>query len=166
MRCGKVVWGALVALVLSGCASLTIQSYQPKTQDEALVVAALMKIPNGIQDRSLDLIMQPYADDVYIGNFQKYLGVAAPDAPLKISKGELRQVYARLFKDVKTLSMTVTDFHVNVQGDRAVAQGRTRLTYKLEAGRGEKREEVLLNDVLWRLQHTPNGWKIKEEIYQ
>jgi ketosteroid isomerase-like protein len=166
VRCGNVVWGALLALILSGCASTTIQSYQPKTQDEALVLATLMKIPNGIKDRSLDLIMQPYAEDVYIGNFQKYLGVAAPDAPLKISKQELRQVYARLFKDVKTLSMTVTDFHVNVSGDRAVAQGRTTLSYKVEGGRGEKRDEVLPNDVLWRLQHTPNGWKIKEEIYQ
>jgi hypothetical protein len=53
-----------------------------------------------------------------------------------------------------------------VSGDRAVAQARTELNYKMEGGRGDKREDLLLNDVLWRLQRTPGGWKIKEEIYQ
>ncbi len=168
VRCGKLGWGVLLALGLSACASATIQSYQPKNQDERLVVAAIMKIPDGINNRSLDIIMQPYAEDAYIGNFQKYLGVVAPGAPISSNKRELRATYAELFKNVnvKNLNMVLRNFHVVVSGDRAVAEGRTELSYKTEGSREDRREEVLLNDVLWRLQRTPAGWKIKEEIYQ
>ncbi len=166
VRCGKLVWGVLLALGLSSCASTAIQSYQPKTQDEALVVAALMKIPNGINERSLDILMQPYADDAYIGNFQKYLGVAAPNAAVTLDKATLRATYAQVLKDVKTMKMSIRDFHLVVTGDRAVAEGRTELYYKIEGGRGEREEQRINNDVLWRLQRTPAGWKIKEEIFQ
>ena len=166
MRYGKPMWGVLLSLLLYGCASSAMESYQPKNPEEALVVATLMKIPNGINSRSLDMIMQPYAEDAYIGNFHKYLGVAAPGSPIARNKGDLRATYAQVFKDVKDVNMVVRSFHVVVSGDRAVAEGRTELTYKMEGGRGERRQDLLLNDVLWRLQRTPAGWKIKEEIYQ
>ena len=49
---------------------------------------------------------------------------------------------------------------------RAVAEARTELLFKMEAGRGERREQVFVNDVTWRLRRTPGGWKIVEEIWQ
>ncbi len=166
MRQGKAVWGILLALVLSGCASTTLQTYQPKTPDETLVVATLLKVQNGINSKSVELVMQAYADDVYVGNFHKYLGVAARNAPLQRNKADLQATYRQVFKDVKAISMAMRNFQLVVSGDRAVATARTELTYKVEAGRGEKRDEVLLNDVQWQLQRTPAGWRIKEEIYQ
>ncbi len=166
MRHGKVVWGILLAVALIGCASTTLQTYQSKTPDETLVVATLMKIQNGINSKSLESVMQAYADDVYIGNFHKYLGVAARNAPLQRNKADLRDTYRQVFKDVKAINMAMRNFTLVVSGDRAVATARTELTYKVEAGRGEKRDEVLLNDVRWQLQRTPAGWKIKEEIYE
>ncbi len=168
MKYGTLVWAALLVLGLSGCAPTTIQSDQPKNQDERLVVSAIAKIPDGVNNRSLDIIMQPYADDAYIGNFQKYLGVVAPGAPISCNKRELRATYAELFKNVnvKDLSMRLQDFRVVISGDRAVAEGETELSWKTEGSREDRREERILNDVLWRLQRTPAGWKIKEEIYQ
>ncbi len=165
----KLRWLALlwwVALTLPGCATQNLDSYRPKDQDEALVVSMLMKIPNGVKDRSLEMIMQPYAEDVYVGNFQKYLGVAGPQAPLSISKAELRSVYAQVFRASKEVTMTVRDFRLTVSGDRAVAEAITELFFKLEAGRKERRDDTYRNDVTWRLRRTPAGWKIQEEIWQ
>jgi ketosteroid isomerase-like protein len=156
-----------VSVFLSGCASSpSLQSYQPKNQDEALVVSALMKIPNGIKFRSLDLILQPYADDVYIGNFQKYLGVAGPTAPLSISKADLRSVYTQVFRGAKEVDMDVKEFQLTVMGDRAVALAATELLFKVERGRKETGKEIYRNEVTWRLRRTPAGWKIVEEIWR
>lgn len=167
MRHGSLAVGVLLALVISGCVSSSnLESYRPKNQDEALVVSTLLKIPNGIKARSVELILQPYADDVYVGNFQKYLGVASPTAPLSISKRDLRGVYAEVFRAAKDVSMDVKDFRLTVSGDRAVAEARTELLYKFEAGRRESRQETFRNDVTWRLRRTPAGWKIVEEIWQ
>ena len=165
----KLRWLALlwwVALTLPGCATQNLDSYRPKDRDEALVVSMLMKIPNGVKERSLEMIMQPYAEDVYVGNFQKYLGVAGPQAPLSISKAELRTVYSQLFRASKDVTMTVRDFRLTVSGDRAVAEASTELFFKLEAGRKERRDDTYRNDVTWRLRRTPAGWKIQEEIWQ
>lgn len=131
-----------------------------------MVVATLLRIPNGIKARSLDLLMQPYADDVYIGNFQRYLGVAGPGAPLSLTKADLRAAYAQVLKGAKDLSMDVRDLRLTVSGDRAVAEARTELLYKFEASRREARQELFRNDVTWRLRRTPAGWKIAEEIWQ
>jgi ketosteroid isomerase-like protein len=159
-----ILW---LALSVSGClTSASIMSYQPKNPEEARVVSELMKIPNGINSKAIDVIMQPYADDVYIGNFHKYLGVASVSAPRSITKAELRQAYTQLFKSTKQLSAEMRDFQLTVSGDRAVAEARLEVLYKIEAGRTEKREDTLRNDVTWRLQNTPAGWKIKEEIFQ
>jgi ketosteroid isomerase-like protein len=159
--------GLWLTLVASGCATgPTLQSYRPKDQDEAQIVAILMRIPNGIKARSLDLIMVPYAEDVYVGNFQRYLGVAGPSAPLSISKPELRDVYRQVFRAAKDVSMDVRDFRLHVSGDRAVAEARTELLFKMEAGRKEEREQIYRNDVTWRMRRTPAGWKIVEEIWQ
>ena len=164
-RMGLVIlW---LALFVSGCfPSSNIMSYQPKNPEEARVVSELMKIPNGINTKSVDVLMQPYADDVYIGNFHKYIGVASPSAPRTISKAELRQAYTQLFKSTKGLSAEMRNFQLTVSGDRAVAEARLEVLYKIEAGRLEQREDTLRNDVTWRLQNTPAGWKIKEEIFQ
>ena len=162
-------WTALlwcVSLTLPGCATQSLDTYRPKDQDEALVVSMLRKIPTGIKERSLDIIMQPYAEDVYVGNFQKYLGVAGPQAPLSISKAELRGVYTQVFRAAKDVTMTVRDFRLTLTGDRAVAEASTELLFKLEAGRGERRDDTYRNDVTWRLRRTPAGWKIQEEIWQ
>lgn len=162
-----VAMGLWLTLVASGCATgPTLQSYRPKDQDEAQIVAILMRIPNGIKARSLDLIMVPYAEDVYVGNFQRYLGVAGPSAPLSISKPELRDVYRQVFRAAKDVSMDVRDFRLHVSGDRAVAEARTELLFKMEAGRKEEREQIYRNDVTWRMRRTPAGWKIVEEIWQ
>jgi ketosteroid isomerase-like protein len=154
-------------VLLSGCASApTLESYQPKNPDEAQVVAMLSKIPNGIKIRSLDLILQPYAEDVYVGNFQKYLGVAGPTAPVSISKADLRSVYAQVLRSAKEVEMDVKDFQLTLTGDRAVAQAATELLFKLERGRKETGKEIFRNEVTWRLRRTPGGWKIVEEIWR
>lgn len=167
VRCGMVALGFWLAISAGGCTNTSsLQNYRPRNPDEALVVATLLKIPTGIHDKNLDLVMQPYADDVYIGNFYKYLGVAGPSASLTITKVELRIAYAQLFRAVKEVSMDVIDFRVTVQGDRAVAEARTELLPMVESGRKEHQPDVIRNDILWRLKRTPNGWKIQEEIYQ
>jgi ketosteroid isomerase-like protein len=166
MRYRLVLLGLCLALLVGGCASATLETYKPKNQDEALIISTLIRIPNGIKARSLDMILMPYAEDVYVGNFQKYLGVAGPSASLSISKLELREVYYQVFRASKEISMDVKDVRVTVSGDRAVAEARTELLFKREAGRGERRQDVFQNDVTWRMRRTPNGWKIVEEIWQ
>ncbi|MBI2164236.1 MAG: nuclear transport factor 2 family protein [candidate division NC10 bacterium] len=167
MRHRSLAVAIALALAASGCVSgSSLESYRPKNQDEALVVSMLLKIPNGIKARSVEMILQPYAEDVYVGNFQKYLGVAGPTAPLSISKRDLRGVYAEVFRAAKDVSMDVKDFRLTVSGDRAVAEARTELLYKFEAGRREARQDVFRNDVTWRMRRTPAGWKIVEEIWQ
>jgi ketosteroid isomerase-like protein len=159
--------GILAILALSGCVtSPSLESYRPKDQEEAQVITMLMRIPNGIKSRSVELIMQPYAEDVYIGNFQKYLGVAGPTAPVRISKAELRSVYTEVFRGAKDVSMDVKEFRVAVKGDRAIAEAKTEMLYKIEAGRRESRQQLFRNDVTWQLRRTPAGWKIVEEIWQ
>ena len=155
-----------VALIATGCASMSLKAYKPKSDDETQVVSVLMRISKGMEIKSIEVLMLPYADDVYIGNFHKYLGVASPGAPTRVSKLELAQAYAQLFKSTKELSMDITDFRLTVSGDRAVAEGRVEVLYKLEAGRGEARSDYIRNDVTWRLKRTPLGWKIAEEVYQ
>ena len=159
--------GVLLAFAVSGCAASTkLATYRPKDQDEAQIVSMLLRIPEGIKDRSVNLVMLPYAEDVYVGNFQKYLGVASPTAPLSLSKADLRVAYSELFRSVKDISMDVKDLRLTLSGDRAVAEARTELLFKLEGGRKERKEQVFLNDVTWRLRRTPGGWKIVEEIWQ
>ena len=167
MRYRSLAVGLLLALVVSGCVtSSSLESYRAKNQDEAQVVATLLKIPNGIKARSVDMVLQPYAEDVYVGNFQKYLGVAGPTAPLSISKRDLRGVYTEVFRGAKDVSMDVKNFRVSVSGDRAAAEARTEMLYKVEAARREAKQQLFVNDVTWRLQRTPAGWKIVEEIWQ
>jgi ketosteroid isomerase-like protein len=163
-----IALGVCLVVLASSCGGApNLVAFQPKNQDEAVIAAQILKIPNGIKARSLDLIMQAYAEDVYIGNFHKYLGVASPGAPRSISKLELRDAYFQLFRAVKEMDMDVRDFRLTISGDRAVAEGRTELSMKVERSRGEsKRPELLLNDVLWRLKRGPAGWKIQEEIFQ
>lgn len=167
MRHRSLAVAIALALAASGCVSgSSLESYRPKNQDEALVVSMLLKIPNGIKARSVEMILQPYAEDVYVGNFQKYLGVAGPTAPLSISKRDLRGVYTEVFRGAKDVSMDVKNFRISVSGDRAVAEARTELLYKFEAARREAKQELFVNDVTWRLRRTPAGWKIVEEIWQ
>lgn len=162
-----LAWALGLSVLLSACAgSPSLQTYQPKSQDEALVVSTLLKIPNGIKARALDIILQPYAEDVYVANFHKYLGVAGPTAPLSISKADLRAVYAQAFRGAKEIDMDVKDLQLTVAGDRATAQARTELLFKLEAGRKEARQQIFRNDVTWRLRRGPLGWKIVEEIWE
>ena len=155
-----------VALIATGCASMSLKAYKPKTEDEAQVVSVLMRISKGMEMKSVETIMLPYADDVYIGNFQKYIGVSSPGAPTRVSKLELTQAYVQLFKSTKELSMDITELRLTVSGDRAVAEGRVEILYKIEAGRKEARSDYIRNDVTWRLKRTPLGWKIAEEVYQ
>jgi ketosteroid isomerase-like protein len=155
-----------VALIATGCASMSLKSYKPKTDDETRIVSILMRISKGMEIKSIEVLMLPYADDVYIGNFQKYIGLSSPGAPTRVSKLELTQAYVQLFKSTKELSMDVTDFRLTVSGDRAVAEGRLEILYKIEAGRKEARSDYIRNDVTWRLKRTPLGWKIAEEVYQ
>jgi hypothetical protein len=167
MRYRFVVLGLWLALLASGCVSgSNLEAYRPKNPDEAFIVSVLMRIPDGIKARSVDVIMQPYANDVYIGNFQKYIGIAGPAAPLSISKRELRLAYTDLLKVSKDISMDVKNFRLNVSGNRAVAEARTELLLKLEGTRYEERQQIYRNDVTWRMQRTPAGWKIVEEIWQ
>ncbi|MBS1116071.1 MAG: hypothetical protein H6Q87_455, partial [candidate division NC10 bacterium] len=49
--------------------------------------------------------------------------------------------------------------------DRAVAEAYTELLTKIEAGRKENRQDVIRNEVTWRLRRSPLGWKIHEEIF-
>jgi hypothetical protein len=158
--------GILVAFATAGCASTNLDTYRPKDQDEAQIVSMLLRIPEGIKGRSVSLVTLPYAEDVYVGNFQKYLGVASPTAPLSLSKADLRTAYFELFRSVKDISMDVKDFRLTRSGDRAVAEARTELLLKLEGGRKERKEQVFVNDVTWRLRRTPGGWKIVEETWR
>ncbi|MEI8188112.1 MAG: nuclear transport factor 2 family protein [candidate division NC10 bacterium] len=155
-----------VALVATGCASVSLKSYKPKSDDETQVVTMMMRISKGMETKSMELLLQSYADDVYIGNFHKYLGVATPGAPTRVSKLELAKAYLQLFKSTKELSMDITEFRLTVSGDRAVAEGQVEILYKIEAGRKEARSDYIRNDVTWRLKRTPLGWKIVEEVYQ
>jgi len=72
----RVLCSLWLALIVTGCAGNTLQSYQPKNNDESLIVASLMRIPTGISTKSVETILQAYAEDAYVGNFNKYLGVA------------------------------------------------------------------------------------------
>ena len=154
-----------LALVVAGCAGTSLQSYKPKNDDETLVVAALMKIPTGVNTKSVEVIMQPYDDDLYVGNFHKYLGVAGAQASMRIGKPELRQAYTQVFRSVKEISMDVRDFRLHLQGDRAVAEAWTEMLIKVEAGRRESKQDVVRNEVTWRLKRGPMGWRIYEEIF-
>jgi ketosteroid isomerase-like protein len=158
--------GILFAFAVAGCASTKLDTYRPKDQDEAQIISVLLRIPQGIKDRSVPLLMLPYAEDVYVGNFHKYLGVASPTAPLSVSKADLRVAYSELFRASKDISMDVKDFRLTRGGDRAVAEARTELLLKLEGGRKESKSQVFVNDVTWRLRRTPGGWKIVEEIWR
>ncbi len=166
MKIRMLTIGLCIAFVTAGCASTSLKSYSAKSEDETQVVAALMKISKGMDIKSVQMLMQPYADDVYIGNFHKYLGVAAPGADTRISKRELAQAYVQLFKSVKEISMDITDFRLTVMGDRAVAEGRAEIRYQIEVGRKETKDNYIRNDVVWRMKRTPLGWKIVEEVYQ
>ncbi len=168
MSCRLSALGFCLLLAISGCASSPdLQAYQPKDPEEARVVSSLMRIPNGVKSKSMELLMQAYADDVYVGNFHKYLGPASPTAPVSISKAELREVYTQIFRGFKEVSMDVKDFHVTVSGEWAVAEAKTELLLKNEAGRKEsKTGDIYRNDVIWRMRRTPAGWKIVEEKWQ
>jgi ketosteroid isomerase-like protein len=166
MKGRHVALGLWLALVAAACASAGLSDYAPKDQTEAQIVATLMRIPNGVKAKSLELLMMPYAEDVYVGHFQRYIGVAGPGAPIHVSKRELRDVYQQVFRNAKEVSMDVKDFRLQVSGDRAVAEARIELLFKLEVGRKEEREHLYLNDVTWRMRWTAAGWKIVEEIWQ
>jgi len=168
MRRTVTVLSLLLALAIAGCATLPkLESYRPKNADESAIVSTLLKIPYGVKARALDVLLQPYAEDVYVGNFHKYLGVAGPTAPLTISRADLRGVYTDLFRASKDIAMDVKDFRLDVvTGEHAVALARTELLLKYEAGRREVKEQVFVNDVTWRLRRTAAGWKIVEEIWR
>lgn len=166
MRPRLAAVGLCLTLLASGCGGApSLEDYSPKNSDEAQIVAILLRIPNGIKARSLDMILLPYAEDVYVANFQKYLGVAGPGAPVSISKPELRDVYAQVLHASKDISMDVKDFRLHLSGDRAVAQARTELLFKREGGRREAKEDLYLNEVIWRMRRGPAGWRIVEEIW-
>lgn len=158
---------ACLALILPACAmGPSLSTYKPKTQEEALVVTILQRIPAGVKAKSLDIIMQAYDDDVFVGNFRKYLGVAAPDSPVTLrGKAQVRQVYNSILTGVKDVSLDVRDFTLTVSGNHASAEGWIEMALKLEAGRREAKEELVRNNVIWRLRRTPLGWKIYEEIF-
>ena len=157
----------LIAGLLSGCVTLSsLEGYQPKTQDEAMIVASLMRIPNGIRNRSVDQILQAYTDDALIGNFHKYLGVSGVGAQVNLSKRDLVGVYTQIFRASKDIAVSVRNFELTVTGDRALAEAMTELTFKQEAGRKESKSDVYRNEVLWRIRRTPAGWRIYEEIWQ
>jgi ketosteroid isomerase-like protein len=128
-------------------------------------VATLKRIPTGVKAKSVETLLQAYDDDLYVGNFNKYLGVATDPSVSRIGKRELRQAYIQVFRAVKELSMDVKDFRLVVQGDRAVAEAYTEILVKLEAGRKEARENLIRNEVTWRLKRGPMGWRVKEEIF-
>ncbi len=167
MRCRFLVVTLWLSLAVSGCSGTSLQSYQPKNADEQQIVATLMRIPNGIKAKSVEVIMPAYADDLYVGNFNKFLGVARDTSAARIGKPELRQAYIQVFRSpsVKEISMDVKDFRLIVQGDRAVAEANTELLTKVEAGRKESRDDLMRNEVTWRLKRSPLGWRIQEEIF-
>ena len=154
-------------LLLEACAPVTLQNYKAKDPVEAQIVGQLTKIPNGLNARNIELMMQPYADDVFVANFSKYLGVAGPTAPLSISKPELRAAYGQILRSVNEISMDVKDLRLTVTGDRATAEAATELLFKQERGRKESKQgEVYRNEVTWRLKRTPLGWRIFEEVWR
>jgi len=156
----------LAILLLVGCAPANLASYRPANPDEAQIASVLMRIPNGIKSRSVELILQAYADDLYVGNFHKYLGVASRGTSTSIRKADIPGVYTQLFRASKELSLLYKQIEMTVSGDRATVTAVSELSIQVEAGRGDKREpEIVRNDVLWRLTRTPLGWKVKEEIY-
>ncbi len=155
----------LWAVLTGGCAN-TLENYKAKTPDETQILVALMRIPNGIRARSVDTILLAYADDAFIGNFHKNIGILSPAGKTTMKKQDLRYVYTDLFKNTKDLVLDVKDFQLTVSGDVAVAQGFTELVVKIEGGKYDKRENTIVNQVLWRLRRTPYGWRILEEIYQ
>ena len=165
MRNRYLIIASLLGFLASGCASGSLESFKTKTTDEAQILTVLMKFQTGVNTKSVDTLMQPYAEDVYVGNFHKYFGVASPGANMRVSKPELRQAYVQLFKYVKEISVDVKDFTLKVQGDRAVAEATTDLLIKVESGRKEAKSEVIRNEVTWRLKRGPLGWKIQEEIF-
>jgi ketosteroid isomerase-like protein len=167
VRYGTLIVGLLLALTLSSCISrYDIRNFEPKNTEEAQVLSALLKIPTGINSKTIEIVMQPYAEDVYIGNFHKYLGIAAAGAPRTISKADLRSAYTQLFKSVKGLRLDLVNFSLTATPDRATAQARMELQLNLEATKLDPKQETLRNDVLWRLRRTPSGWRIEEEIYE
>jgi hypothetical protein len=156
----------LLTVAIAGCAlTPTLESYRPKNADETAIVSTLLKIPYGMKDKALDVLLLPYAGDVYVGNFNKYLGAAGPFAPLTISRAELRSLYTELFRSSKSLSMDVKNFRLNVTGERAVAFARTELLLTGEGGKPQEKERLYINDVTWRMRRTAAGWKIVEEIW-
>jgi ketosteroid isomerase-like protein len=161
----RVLCSLWLALIVTGCAGNTLQSYQPKNNDESLIVASLMRIPTGISTKSVETILQAYAEDAYVGNFNKYLGVATDRSAYRIGKPELRQAYTQTFRAVKEISMDVKDFRLTVQGDRAVAEAFTELIVTQEAGRKEAKQNIVRNEVTWRLKRGPFGWRIQEEVF-
>jgi hypothetical protein len=152
-------------LLAAGCAT-TLENYKAKTPEEAQVLATLMRIPNGLKARSVETILLAYADDAYIGNFHKNIGIANPGARTTMKKADLRYVYADLIKNTIDIALEVKEFRLSIKGDRAVAEGDVEFVIKVEGGRQDKREQVIRNQILWRIQRTPHGWRIKEEIYQ
>jgi len=161
----RVVFSLWLALIVTGCAGTTLQSYQPKNNDESLIVATLMRIPASIKSKSVETLMQAYADDAYVGNFNRYLGVATDRSAVRIGKPELRQAYTQTFRAVKEIDMDVKDFRLTVQGDRAVAEAFTELIVKVEGGKKEAKQNVVRNEVTWRLKRGPMGWRIQEEVF-
>ncbi len=161
----RVAAALSMIVMLAGCAETTLKSYKAKDSEEAVIVTVLMKIQNGIGAKSVDLVMQAYADDLYVGNFNRYLGVATDTSLSRIGKSELRQAYTQVFRSVKEISMEIKEFHLIVQGDRAVAEAFTELLVKVEAGRKESRENLVRNEVTWRMKRGPMGWRVQEEIF-
>jgi len=157
-----------VGLLLAGCVvGTSLTGYTPKTPEEAPIVSTLQRIPNGVKARSVEIIMQAYDENVFVGNFHKYLGVAGPGSPTSLrGRDEVRQVYHGILRSVKDISLDVRDFRLTVSGERAVATGWIEMNMKLEAGRGEPRSETVRNNVTWRLRRTPRGWKIVEEVFE
>ena len=156
-----------LALILAGCAPATIQNYKAKSTEEGQIVSQLVKIPNGLKAKNVELMMQPYADDVFVANFSKYLGVAGPTAPLSISKPELRSAYGQILRSVNEISMDVKDPRFTVTGDRATVEATTELLFQQQRGRKEaKQGDIYRNEVIWRLKRTPVGWRIFEEVWQ
>ncbi len=166
MRGTLIALSLLLTVAIAGCAmTQKLESYRPKDADESAIVATLLKIPYGVKTKAVDVLLLPYAEDVYVGNFSKYVGAAGPSAPLTINRAELRHVYSELFRFAKTLSMDVKDFRLTVTGERAVALARTELLVTQEGGSRQEREQLFVNDVTWRMRRTAAGWKIVEEFW-
>lgn len=165
MKVRRVLFSLWLALVVTGCAGNTLQSYQPKNNDEALVVATLTRISDGIKAKSVEAVMSAYADDAYIGNFNRYLGVATDRSAVRIGKPELRQAYTQTFRAVKEIALDVKEFRLTLQGDRAVVEAATELIVSVEAGKKEARQNIVRNEVTWRLKRGPMGWRIQEEMF-